>query len=173
MDNTNTDYLLIGNIDGTIARYANFVNNLGTFQRIDSNYSEIQVLNRSVPAIADLDGDGDYEMVIGNKLGGLNYFKQVKNVLQGASDVQLSANSVELYPNPASQQIHILLKADIKDYPIHVRLLDLTGKEVLRQRLDSSNGLSIPISSLAPGMYLAEIVFGKNKITRKIIKTDK
>jgi hypothetical protein len=170
MDNTNIDYLVVGNIDGTIARYDSFINNFGPFTRIDSNYSEIQTLNRSVPAIADLDGDGMYDMVIGNKLGGLNYFKQVKNVIQGETDITLSTNSIELYPNPATERIHLLYKMNIGQQSVCVRISDLSGKELLRQELTTKLNNGISISGLSAGMYMAEITLGEDKIIKKFIK---
>ncbi len=170
MDNTNIDYLIIGNIDGTIARYDNFINNFGPFTRIDSNYSEIQTVNRSTPAIADLDGDGNYDMVIGNKLGGLSYYKQVKNVLLGESDVKLSNNSVELYPNPSNESIHLLFKMNIGNQSVGVSITDLSGKELMRQHVNNVANKGISISGLSSGMYMAEISLGDSKIVKKFIK---
>ena len=170
MDNTNIDYLVIGNIDGTIARYDSIINNFGPFTRIDSNYSEIQTLHRSVPAIADLDGDGKYDMVVGNKLGGLHYFKQVKNVIQGETDIKLSNNSIELYPNPATESIHLLYKMNIGQQSVCVRISDLSGKELLRQQLTTKMNNSISISGLSAGMYMAEITLGEGKVIKKFIK---
>ena len=170
MDNTNIDYLVIGNIDGTIARYDSIINNFGPFTRIDSNYSEIQTLHRSVPAIADLDGDGKYDMVVGNKLGGLHYFKQVKNVIQGETDITLSNNSIELYPNPATESIHLLYKMNTGPQSVCVRISDLSGKELLRQQLTTKLNNSISISGLSAGMYMAEITLGEGKVIKKFIK---
>jgi len=171
MDNTNKDYLMIGNVDGTIARYDNFINNMGTFTRIDSNYSEIQTLARSVPAIADLNGDGNYEMVVGSKLGGLNYFKQVKNVLLNIDQQEFSNASIELYPNPSNGMIYFLCKSKVGE--LKVRILDISGKELLKTLLDTDVSQAIDISSLCDGMYLVEMTCGKNKVVRKIIKSDK
>ncbi|GBL35631.1 hypothetical protein EMGBS15_12260 [Filimonas sp.] len=170
MDNTNKDFLLVGNIDGTIGRYDNFINNLGTFQRIDSNYSEIQTLSRSVPAIADLDGDGNYEMVIGNKLGGLSYFKQVKNVLSGEVEITLSNQVVELYPNPANEWLQILFKTNLGEQDMVVDIYDLSDKLLFHRKMNTRQNKGIDISNLSSGMYMATITIGDKKVVRKFIK---
>lgn len=170
MDNTNKEFLMIGNIDGTIARYDTFINNMATFSRIDSNYSFIKTISRSTPAIADIDGDGNYEMVVGNKLGGLSYYKQVKNVLDNIDEEVLSAASVDLYPNPTSDRLHVLFKTDLSKQILHISIFDISGKEVMRNTFVHPVSAEMNISSLSPGMYLAEITCGNNKLTRKVIK---
>lgn len=170
MDNTNKDFLIIGNIDGTVARYDSFINNMATFVRIDSNYSYIKTIARSVPAIADLDGDGKYEMVVGNKLGGLSYFKQIKNVLESIDEEVLSATAVDLYPNPSTDMLHVLFKTDLSKQSLRISLFDLSGKEVMRKEFVHPSTADMNISSLRPGMYLAEISCGNHKVTKKVIK---
>ncbi len=172
MDNTNIEYLMMGNIDGTVERYDSFANNYGNFIRIDSNYSSIQTSARSVPAIADIDGDGNFEMVVGNKMGGLTYYKQVLNVVS-TSDIFISPLSVELFPNPSNDFAHILFKVDIGNQNAIISFYDVLGRKMKEYTFVTQKNNTFDLSSLVAGMYFVQIQIGKNKILKKIIKGDK
>lgn len=68
---------------------------------------------------------------------------------------------VEVYPNPAKEEINIQSTVDIQS----VRILDLQGKELLRTKTDKVN-----ISSLSSGVYLLEITTPNGIGTKKFIK---
>ncbi|MBK7761789.1 MAG: T9SS type A sorting domain-containing protein [Bacteroidetes bacterium] len=170
MDETNKEYLLIGNVDGTIARYDDFINNMGTFTRIDSNYSEIKVSARSVPAIADLDGNGKYEMVIGNRLGGLQFFRQVKNVIDDVSDVELNNHSLELYPNPTQSEFSIFYHEDIGQRKAQLRIVDITGNLVFEKQFTTQIDNQFSIKNLQSGIYLVEIRINGKRMVKKLVK---
>ncbi|XZF13948.1 FG-GAP-like repeat-containing protein [Chitinophagaceae bacterium MMS25-I14] len=76
MDASQNDYLLLGSTSGILYRYDGFQNGSGTFNLIDSGYAQIHIpAGFTAPAIADIDGDGRYEMILGNRLGGLLLYK--------------------------------------------------------------------------------------------------
>ncbi|MBX2950068.1 MAG: T9SS type A sorting domain-containing protein [Crocinitomicaceae bacterium] len=68
---------------------------------------------------------------------------------------------VNVYPNPAKEEINIQSTLDIQS----VRILDLQGKELLQTKTDKVN-----ISSLSTGVYLIEIHTLKGIGTKKFIK---
>ena len=72
IDNDGDLDLFAGEASGTI----NFWLNEGSadspdFQLVSDNYLDIDVGRRSFPTFADLDGDGDFDMIIGSELDGL------------------------------------------------------------------------------------------------------
>ncbi|PZF72494.1 T9SS type A sorting domain-containing protein [Taibaiella soli] len=109
MDNTGKDYLVMGSFSGALYRYDGFQNgNVTTdYVRVDSQYSYINLPYYSAPAIGDVDGDGKYEMIIGNVLGGLYLYKQ--NGVVSVNNVSYNGNSINcsVYPNPARDQLNI------------------------------------------------------------------
>ncbi|MBL7767253.1 MAG: T9SS type A sorting domain-containing protein [Chitinophagaceae bacterium] len=170
MDNTGKDFLLIGNIDGTIARYDTFINNYNDFSRIDSNYSLIQVPNRSVPAVADLDGDGKYEMVVGNKMGGLHYYKQVLNMDVSVRNVEPTAYKVDYYPNPTDDILYLRFVNDPGKVNAQLTLADLSGRVLRSETFAASHIHSFDVKGMAPGVYIARLHIGGQVISQKVIK---
>ncbi len=170
IDNTQKTFLMVGTIDGTIERYdEHFVNNPGNFNRMDSNYSYIQTAPRSVPAVADIDGDGKYEMVIGNKYGGLHYLKQVL-VVSGVTEHTFNNNTIEVYPNPAQNTISLLYKTPVGNQPAVIRISDITGRIVHRESFETEHKTQFNIAGLQAGIYHIEIEIQSQKIWKKIIK---
>lgn len=68
---------------------------------------------------------------------------------------------ISIYPNPAKDEITIQSAVDIQS----VRILDLQGKELLRENTDK-----VSISALPTGMYLIEITTPKGGGNKKFIK---
>lgn len=170
MDNLEKEYLVVGNIDGTIERYDSFTNNWGTIPRIDSNYSFIKVPNRSAPAIADIDGDGKYEMLVGNKLGGLRLYKQMLTVTDVASEISSLPLQIQVYPNPADDGFYVLYLDAHGARQTSIRLFDLSGRLVINKTFHLQTQLYVPMNGLQSGLYLCEISADGKKAVRKIFK---
>lgn len=167
MDNLQKEYLVLGNVDGTIERYDNFKNNWGSFQKVDSNYSMIQTTFRSVPAIADIDGNGQFEMVVGNSLGGLHYYKQVLNVV-GVPELAFNPLLVDIYPNPASTVLYIRFQQELTETSMSAALFDISGRCVQKHKLVSDRVNQLSLEGLSHGLYVLQIQAGSNRLCKKV-----
>ena len=83
--------------------------------------------------------------------------------------------NIEVFPNPASKQLYIQLKAhQVKN--MELRLLDVTGKEVLiRQENKLSKGqnvLSLNISTLPAGFYQLQLMIDGKMAVEKVVIGD-
>ncbi len=74
-----------------------------------------------------------------------------------------SESLLELYPNPASNTLHINSTEKVNSYTIH----NLLGKTVESQSLENSE---IDISNLVPGTYFISIKSAEKQTTLKFIK---
>ncbi|XZF15662.1 T9SS type A sorting domain-containing protein [Chitinophagaceae bacterium MMS25-I14] len=173
MDNTGNDYFLVGGYGGSLYRYDGFQtgNTSGNYQRIDSVYSNIHLGPRAAPAIADIDGDGKYEMVLGNLLGGVHMLKQVNNV-----SVQEIGNSnsyhCRVYPNPAANELNIEWDNNFADNGnISIVLYNVTGQKILEQQANAGNKkVQLNTSGIVPGIYSCMIqCAGKRFVTNVTI----
>jgi hypothetical protein len=70
---------------------------------------------------------------------------------------------VNIYPNPASQQLTIE-GSNITG----IRLNDLNGKTVLQKKIDGKTFV-LDISHLAPGIYIAEVTTQNGIVNRKVV----
>ncbi len=83
----------------------------------------------------------------------------------GVEDGDLVA--VEVYPNPASEMINVIIPASIES-TVELRLMDVAGNLVMtRAVVAGSNGLDV--SSLAKGIYLLDMKTENGVFTRRII----
>lgn len=80
-------------------------------------------------------------------------------------------SNLSLYPQPASEQIHISFNAPTSD-KINLKLMDITGKTVLQQSFSTTAGenkLNIDVSHLDNGLYFYTLSNSQSSISNKII----
>ena len=89
----------------------------------------------------------------------------------GVEEEALTDLSINIYPNPAINEVHIRLPEGSKpDRTIY--MLDLQGKQVAQIKKEGSDEFSADISALAPGEYVILIKIGFTQYTTiKFIKT--
>ena len=77
-----------------------------------------------------------------------------------------TTNEFHVFPNPASDVINFRLPKHVNSAEIN--LYDLTGRKV-RSLITAENSISVSRDDLPTGIYLAELVFGERRITKKIV----
>lgn len=159
--NNNLIELYVGSKSGAIFKYDNITNNLsGNFNLVDSNYQELYLGSYSSPAIYDLNNDSLLDFIIGNKRGGLSYFR-------GTNDSTLSSflinnNSVlnlKIFPNPSKNIIQI----DNLHNTIKYEILTNYGSIIKK---GSTNG-KVNIEFLSNGIYFLRL---KTKFNQQVLK---
>jgi hypothetical protein len=176
MDNTGNDYILCGSNSGAIYRYDGFQtgNTAINYPTIDTMYSFIHDGVRSAPAVGDIDGDGKYEMVIGNLKGGLTIYSQNQAAtINNTALVAGNTKDVRAYPNPAKDMLYFSWNKEFAQAPVHVAIYAATGQLLTEHTVSNSpQGTVLNITNIPSGTYFCEVVSGLNKsvLTVTILK---
>jgi hypothetical protein len=93
-----------------------------------------------------------------NNLSGADCFTGLRND---------SAGNIELYPNPASDQV--FLNPGPKYGNLRISLYDFNGLTILRGNYKASGLISIDIHHCKPGVYAVEIVNNEQTYVRKLV----
>ena len=122
---------------------------------------------RSAAAVADLDGDGRLEVVVGNFGGGLQLYNA--DIPVNNLEVSESPNDVEVlvFPNPVQSQLHIV--SPLRYARNDVRVFDLMGRVLIEQKLGSQE-TTIDVSDLDPGIYLLSLTLDRGVVNRIFLK---
>lgn len=177
IDNSSKEYLLLGSRSGRIFRFTGWQggNIYGAFTRMDSAYSYILAdygtgtSYMSAPAVADIDGDGKYEMVVGNVHGGLLLFKQMKTV--SLEKEQVAEKELLLYPNPAKNEIHIGSNQTIFGENTSVYIYNTLGQVVKSQEVSQARGfITVDLSDLPDAVYCCTVYSAGKRFSRLFVK---
>lgn len=147
----NDIHIMVGSYSGKTSHYRNVRHNLhGQFDRVTNTLGGIKKEGfRSAPAIAYLDGDNKWDLIMGNYSGGLTaYWGTVYN-----TSTENIKNDIKLnfYPNPTSQfsTLELPFVSEGK-----VEIFDLLGRIIYAEKHPSSEKIIINTSNLKEGSYI-------------------
>ena len=158
--------LLVGNYSGQIYHYIDIDNNLGgNFTAVDSTLGDIFNGGFAVPAIHDLNANGNLDLLVGNTAGGVQYFHGTHATFSIEEEDIAKAT---IYPNPAKDLLQV-------DFPglngnLTVQIFDIHGKLVQAKSLTAGSSKSIDISSLSKGVYVIQLHSELHTEQHKLIK---
>lgn len=163
-----TQKLLAGSESGYLFLYDNITGNLtGNFNLVSPAAYGIFEPSRIAPALADLNNDGQFEIITGCFAGGLSFYSKSLPGCTTAINEIPGISPITIYPNPAVDRI-VVDNSSIQDRTMLVEFYDIPGKRVLKQNI-SGNNKNINISSLSNGVYIVKVMDGINNVTQKII----
>jgi hypothetical protein len=110
---------------------------------------------------------------------GINYYRlqmKERNAEIKYSPIRSVRNAgtadVALFPNPAKDQVQLLINSDVKDRA-SVQVLDMNGKLIYQQNTlinTGMNNLRLNIDKFAPGTYVLKLHLNNDSIVRKFNK---
>ena len=185
IDSTGRDYLLMGSNSGNIYEFDSIQSGdtTMTYPLLSSQYSFIDstylIYNhpasslaaydniRSSVTVGDIDGDGDYEMIVGNIRGGLEFYKRKSTY--GFTNVQDAheEGKVQLYPNPASDMLNINWSG-IQQPDLQISIVNMEGQVMYADKLTTATQhTAINMRLLPSGVYVCVLQSGMNRYYNK------
>ncbi|MCL2412888.1 MAG: FG-GAP-like repeat-containing protein, partial [Bacteroidales bacterium] len=178
-DASGNAHLFCGNEEGRVLHFTDIDGNLyGTFQRMEDIRfllnDRVEILcegSFTSVAVADLNGDGILDLVVGNHRGGLTIFFGISefpptNIERPAVETH-ERSTLQLFPNPVQDWLFIQL--DDHFHQMRGEILDIQGRTI-RHLPNVQNGQSIDVSWLPTGIYIFRIFTANQIFTQKFIK---
>jgi hypothetical protein len=161
--------LLNGSRTGTLRAYE-FDDPTATFPILEDSIAGLDVGGFSDPALADFDGDGLLELVVGNERGGVSYYL---TDLEAGRTTSLFAPvvqdfSITAFPNPTAGRV------ELSDLPgTQVQWLSVIGSDgrlVRRVALPGVGRYTLELGDLPGGLYLVSLRTEEGVATVRLIK---
>ena len=165
----NQTYLVCASEQGEIFLFSSIDNNLsGSFIQ---DYSLVETVQntpyfidegiRCGVSVADLNNDQMLDMIVGNWAGGLAFFQGTLPIPVAVDESEIE---ITLFPNPASEQIHINFP---KSTSGEMSLFSVTGQRLFFTKIVEQNS-TISCSQFPAGFYYLHIVIENQTIAKKI-----
>ncbi len=118
------------------------------------------------PAFADLDDDGDEDLLVGEYYGMFQYFENTEftiGIAENPGEVLF-----DLYPNPASDMVYLRLMSENPYQTGEVSIIDLNGR-IVKSTIFNPDELRLKTDDLSPGIYFVRLVKEEKYYTQKLV----
>lgn len=168
-------FLYAGSREGRIEKYLVNMDSLrsGNFTRISRDVIGISPGLHSTVSIADINGDGYNDYLLGNVRGGLMLFSDVywgngTTLPTSVNEISTPHGLIQVYPVPA-RDVVLCRSVSNDDKLISAHVYGLWGQSVAVSVAEDAEGLSISVSTLPSGIYILQITDDKGKIYQEKI----
>lgn len=163
----NQIWMLQGNTNGEIRLFNNIkVSETDTFEMVNSNILPAHIGENVNADLSDINGDNQYEIVVGNERGGIHLFQTDIKVGQSVSTWEtLNSQGVNIYPNPVRRYMY--LEHNHGEGTMYIYRFD--GQLVHSQSIQNENNF-IDLGHLNSGMFALVIVTDQGKFVKKFVK---
>ena len=159
-----------GSESGNIFQYkdVSIVDNTSTL--VSEEYESIKAGWNTHPALADINGDGKVDLLLGNQRGGLTLFTTnlVSNDV-AVIDIDKIDSGISIYPNPSTGIFNILIE-DLRSNG-RLEIYQANGQLILNRRITASN--EVDLSSLPEGVYFFKMVTNNGVFSKRVLKLSK
>ena len=135
------------------------VNNFSLpFKQIDIPIKANDIGFKTIPAVADINSDGFYELIVGNTRGGLQLFATTwkKPITSNMNLEQQEKTQIKVFPNPAFDFITIDAERSAQIHEGTLTIIDPYGRNILSIK-NYVLGTQVFISNLPKGYHFVQL----------------
>jgi len=172
-DSAGVTHLIVGSERGNVFHYTNIDGNLsGAFTLEDSTFAGHTRLGMfAAPAAADLNADGWMDVLVGNSAGGIAYFNGVDPLNTSVTEASINTQSILLYPNPANDLLTVAFSNMQVKTNYQISIVDITGRAVFTGNYQGLPQVTIPLTTIANGLYTLIIKGNSSIVAKKLVVT--
>ncbi len=137
----------------------------GIFNKMDS--LSLQSLRTTI-SLADLNHDGNQEMVFGSYAGGISLLKKGQPQWIDIPTMSLGESQIQIFPNPSSDEVTVSIGSKEKENFEAISILNTMGQVVVQEKA-IGNKANIDVRILKPGVYFLQLKGHSSQIQRKIV----
>jgi len=154
--------LLVGNYYGNMQYFENTgsISNPQFAAPLENPFGLTPTYYIAFPAFADLDNDGDIDLLVGEYYGIMQYFENTE--IAGIANLEQSPN-LKLYPNPVVDLLIIESEEKIEK----IEIFNLLGETII---VADNNANQVFLNNLNTGIYTVKITFTKGSYAVKKIQ---
>ena len=172
VQNDDFTYFVTGNRDGKVTTYRFVTRDYQSTYEEVGNLNDLDFGGRTHPALGDFDGDGTYELVVGNERGGLQFFATdfpVGGTTSLRASRQAPTVDFRVFPNPASDVLYVELadlgaRAQVEEVGVYA----MDG-QLVRQFRPGAGRLRVNVRGLAAGVYVVRVATADGVGWRRVV----
>jgi len=128
------------------------------FPILSSGLASLNIGFQTKPAMADINNDGFYELLVGNARGGMQLFTTPwkKTIVSKNINEPSSASRLKIYPNPATDIIHVEPQLFTEMFEGKLSIMDALGRTLFMHN-NYRLGEELSISFLSQGYYFIRL----------------
>jgi hypothetical protein len=162
--------LLTGSEEGSLILYGEVGAQIrGTMPELDASFGPFRMGMRTRPALADVDGDGYLDMLVGAMRGGLQLLSTPLRTGMTTSTRSISKINypLEVFPNPAVDRVQL----DLRHWPFgkkQISLLNVQG-QVVYELTTEDERVTLPVAGQSAGLYVVRVEASTGVGQRKLL----
>jgi hypothetical protein len=164
--------LVVGSRDSSVFLFRNDGGSRPAFTRLPNAFAGQLRFSRTAPAFADLDEDGDTDLLLGTYKGGLYFYRNDRMVSSVEERSIPSFRLEQNYPNPFNPSTRIRFMLHEGGF-VTLRVFDVLGRELSRlvdeERRSGTYEVTWDAIGFASGMYFYRLTAGEFVQTRAMM----
>ena len=170
-DSTGETYLIMGSNSGNLRawKFPDTAVLTAHYVPANGNLPFLQSPGMSAPAVADMDGDGRLELILGSKWGGLSMYWTGPAPADIPGVNPIAGVPVIIFPNPATEKLTIRRQPNDSATDLKLVLRNLLGQVVQMENLPAGSvEMQLEVQALPAGMYMVSVQNSAGLWTAKV-----